>query len=385
MCAYRVIARRWRPRRFCELVGQEAVVRTLTNAIRTDQVAHAYLFVGPRGTGKTSTARLLAMALNVEGGPSVDFDPDSPVCRAIGEGRYIDVVEIDGASNNSVEQVRALREECVYSPAEGHFKIYILDEIHMLSTAAFNALLKTVEEPPEHVKFIFATTEVHKVPTTILSRCQRFEFHPLPEEAIVKKLVEILESEGLSADPEALRVLGRIANGGMRDAQSMLDQVLAFGNGTVSIGAVREIYGLADATLLSVLGCAVEEGDYRAIVEQTDRLVADGNDFYRVLIDLQRIFRDRILSRIGTKIPTTGLSNEALAHILEVLQDGELRVQRGLSARVQFEMVLFKAVDAGRLRSMDALVEHLSGNLVSPDDGEAAPNQKKKNLSQSLP
>ncbi len=372
---YRVIARRWRPRRFDDLLGQEAIVRTLKNAIQSNHIAHAYLFVGPRGTGKTSTARLFAMALNNEKGPSVDFDPDSPICKSIIEGRNMDVMEIDGASNNSVEQVRSLREECIYAPAECRFKIYILDEVHMLSTAAFNALLKTLEEPPEHVKFIFATTEVHKVPGTIVSRCQRFEFHPLDESVITKRLEDIVKAEGLKADIEALKIVARLANGGMRDAQSMLDQLLAFGDGEVSLLSVQSMYGIASAEILQKLANAIEAANYQEIVECTDHLVENGNDFYRVLIDLQKHFREKLLNRIKKSANVTGLSNEALANIMEILQSGEESVQRGLSARVQFEMTLFKAVEAGRLRSLDKLIECVSLNIPETNLVE---NEKKK-------
>ena len=191
--AYQVIARRWRPKQFDELVGQDHIVKTLTNAIESNRIAHAYLFVGPRGTGKTSTARLFAKALNAESGPSVIVNNDSEVSLSIMNGSCMDVIEIDGASNNSVDQIRSLREECQYAPAQCSFKIYIIHEVHMLSTAAFNALLKTSEEPPEHVKFFFATTEAHKVLPTIVSRCQRFEFRPISEAVIAKKLKIIIK------------------------------------------------------------------------------------------------------------------------------------------------------------------------------------------------
>jgi DNA polymerase-3 subunit gamma/tau len=373
MDPYRVMARRWRPRRFEDLVGQEAVVRTLMNAVRSHQIAHAYLFVGPRGTGKTSASRLLAMALNGEGGPSVDFNPDSPRCRAIGEGRSTDVLEIDGASNNSVEQVRVLREECIYSPAEGPFKIYILDEVHMLSTAAFNALLKTVEEPPSHVKFIFATTEVYKVPITIVSRCQRLEFRPLEEKVIEARLNDIVGTEGLRVEPAALKAVARLADGGMRDAQSMLDQLLSFGNGEVTLESVQTMYGIASEEILERLSNAVTEGNYEEIVRTTDRLVEKGNDLYRVIVDLRKLFREKWFHRLKTNSPVgTGISNDGWANVLAVLQEGEERVQRGLSPRVMFEMTLFKAVEAGRWRSLDTLIEYVAQNIpaTSEEDGK---------------
>src|SRR5271168_1967149 len=222
--SYQVIARKYRPQRFADVVGQEHVTQTLANAIAQQRVAHAYLFVGPRGTGKTTIARIFAKCLNCTGGPKVDFSDDDPRCQEITEGRSIDVLEIDGATNNGVEQVRDLRDTVKYAPASSKFKIYIIDEVHMLSTAAFNALLKTLEEPPAHVKFMFATTEAEKILPTILSRCQRFDLRRIPAALIVKHLQEIAQKEAVKIDEAALRAIARGADGGMRDAESTLDQ-----------------------------------------------------------------------------------------------------------------------------------------------------------------
>src|SRR6185369_5822534 len=218
--SYQVIARKYRPQRFSDVVGQEHVTHTLSNAITQQRIAHAYLFVGPRGTGKTTIARIFAKCLNCTDGPKVEFSDDDPRCQEITEGRSIDVLEIDGASNNGVEQVRELRETVKYAPASSKFKIYIIDEVHMLSTAAFNALLKTLEEPPEHVKFMFATTDPEKVLPTILSRCQRFDLRRIPADLISKHLSLIATKEQVKIHPAALFAIARGAEGAMRDAES---------------------------------------------------------------------------------------------------------------------------------------------------------------------
>jgi DNA polymerase-3 subunit gamma/tau len=226
--SYQVIARKYRPQRFAEVIGQEHVTQTLGNAIASGRIAHAYLFSGPRGTGKTTIARIFAKCLNATDGPTVDFKDDDERCIEITEGRALDVLEIDGASNNGVEQVRELRDTAPYAPASCRFKVYIIDEVHMLSTAAFNALLKTLEEPPAHVKFIFATTEPEKVLPTILSRCQRFDLRRISVAKIVEHLTHIAKQEKVTIEPAALQAIARGADGGMRDAESTLDQLISF-------------------------------------------------------------------------------------------------------------------------------------------------------------
>ncbi len=361
---YQVIARRWRPKGFDDLVGQDHIVRTLKNAIQSGRIAHAYLFVGPRGTGKTSMARVFAKALNAEGGPRVDPPHDSATSQAIMQGNCLDVIEIDGASNNSVDQVRDLRESCQYSPAQCTFKIYIIDEVHMLTAQAFNALLKTLEEPPPHVKFFFATTEAQKVLPTIVSRCQRFEFRPIADELIVVRLATIVKDEGIKAETEALAAIARLANGGMRDAQSILDQMISFCGDTITGKDVLDVYGLAGPETVEALAKAIAAADYPAILEGVDSLVREGRDLYRALLDIEEIVRAALLDAVAKKGTSARLGEplpiESLMRTLDALHESETAVQRGLSEKVNFELALLKAVEASRARAIDTVIREIS-------------------------
>src|SRR2546427_2756244 len=280
--SYQVIARKYRPQRFSDVVGQEHVTQTLSNAIEQSRIAHAYLFCGPRGTGKTTIARIFAKCLNCTGGPKVGFDDNDPRCREIAEGRSLDVLEIDGASNNGVEQVRELRETCKYAPASSKFKIYIIDEVHMLSTAAFNALLKTLEEPPEHVKFMFATTEPEKVLPTILSRCQRFDLRRIPAALIVKHLAQIAQKEKVKIDDQALFAIARGAEGAMRDAESTLDQLISFCGEKIEEADVLSMFGLTAQAQLLELAQSVLTGEVEKALRQLNTLSNKGKDLGRV-------------------------------------------------------------------------------------------------------
>jgi DNA polymerase-3 subunit gamma/tau len=374
--SYQVIARRWRPKQFDELVGQDHIVRTLRNAIDTKRIAHAYLFVGPRGTGKTSTARLFAKALNAEGGPSATPDNESEISKAIMGGSCMDVIEIDGASNNGVEQVRALRDDCQYAPTQCTYKIYIIDEVHMLSTAAFNALLKTLEEPPEHVKFFFATTEAHKVLPTITSRCQRFEFRPISNQVITEKLMEISDAEGIKVEHAALTSIARLANGGMRDAQSILDQMISFCGSQIDESDVLDVYGLVSGARIAELAKALGSLDYPAIIAAVDHFADEGRDLFRILQDLEAYAREALLDAIQNGGSTVQLgvplTTESIMRMLDALHRGESAVQRGLSEKVNFEVVLLKAAEESRSRAIDSLIKQLAGA------GASLPGEKKK-------
>lgn len=369
--AYQVIARRWRPKQFDELVGQDHIVKTLTNAIESNRIAHAYLFVGPRGTGKTSTARLFAKALNAEGGPSVTVNNESEVSKSIMNGSCMDVIEIDGASNNSVDQIRSLREECQYAPAQCTFKIYIIDEVHMLSTAAFNALLKTLEEPPEHVKFFFATTEAHKVLPTIVSRCQRFEFRPISETVIAEKLKIIIKTEGIEVDEKALDAIARLANGGMRDAQSILDQMISFCGKSIKESDVLDVYGLVGINEVKGIAAEMAALEFPNIIDRVNRYVSEGRDLIRVHHDLMAYIRTVLLDAIQNKGKTSLLGIEmttaSLMRMSETLQKGEASIRTGLSEKSNFEIILLKAAEESRSLEIDSLIETI---VASEKDGE---------------
>jgi DNA polymerase-3 subunit gamma/tau len=373
---YQVIARKWRPQTFDDVVGQDHVVRTLKNAINRQRIAHAYLFVGPRGTGKTSTARIFAKALNCTGGPTADFDVNDPACKAIADGSHLDVIEIDGASNNGVDQVRDLRETVRYAPAQGKFKIYIIDEVHMLSAAAFNALLKTLEEPPAHVKFVFATTDPQKVLPTIVSRCQRFDLKPIPNELIIERLRKIAIDEKIAVADGALACIARLADGGMRDAQSIFDQMISFCGNEIAEPDVLDVYGLVAAEKIAALAAAVAAGDHRKIVAIVDDCDAAGRDLVRLLVDLQALVRAALLDAIakGGRSDLLGgvaMTTEQLTRLLDGLREGEGSVKLGLAEKINFEVTLLKAVEASRARAIDSLIKELAALAEEAPAGAA--------------
>ncbi len=386
--SYQVIARKYRPQCFAEVVGQEHVTQTLSNAITAGRIAHAYLFCGPRGTGKTTIARIFAKALNCTGGPKADFDVADVRCVEIADGRALDVLEIDGASNNGVEQVRELRETCKYSPAAGKFKIYIIDEVHMLSSAAFNALLKTLEEPPAHVKFLFATTDPQKVLPTILSRCQRFDLRRIPNKLIVQHLASIAQTEKVKIDDAALHGIARGADGGMRDAESTLDQLISFCGETIEENDVLSMFGLTARSQILALSGAILTGDAERALCELNSLANGGKDLARLLADLLNHFRNLLVYQVSkgdlslleiseaektvlaeqSKLATT----DAFARILETLTDAEGRLRDAASKKILLEVALLKAIQAVRAVSLDAVLKQLQ-QLRAEGEGTASP------------
>ncbi len=371
--AYTVLARRYRSRDFDEVVGQEPIARTLRNAIRAGRVAHAYLFCGTRGVGKTTMARLFAKALNTP----KDGELSDEVAQAIMTGRDQDVIEIDAASNRGVENARELIANCVYRPMRGPYKVYIIDEVHGLTRDAFNTLLKTMEEPPEHVKFILCTTEAHKVPATIQSRCQRFDFRDIPSSLIAEHLANVIRQEGLEAEPELIAEVSRLGNGSMRDALSLLDRIMAAGEPRLTVKLLEELLGLPDRTLVGALIDAFAEGDAGAALDRTAELLAKGVGVEQLLETLMGRLRDlMILAACGPKSSLLDLSGQArdeeaaraarfdaagLVHMIAVCESVQRAAKGSAMPRAVLDAGIVRLAMTEKLAEVTALVAQLEG------------------------
>jgi DNA polymerase III subunit gamma/tau len=372
--SYEVFARKYRPQTFDDLVGQAHVSRTLKNAVAQNRLAHAYLFVGPRGIGKTSTARILAKSLNCVKGPTITPCGECDNCREIAAGNSLDVIEIDGASNNSVEDVRQLRENVRYAPANGRYKIYLIDEVHMLSAAAFNALLKTLEEPPGHVKFIFATTEPQKVLPTILSRCQRFDLHRIPANLIAKHLQFIAGNEKISLEPAAAHAIARGAEGGLRDAESMLDQLVAFCGEKIGENDVLDVFGFTSEQTVVDLTGRILRGETPGAIDLLHQQSDAGKDMMRLMSDLIAYLRDLLVFKVKpdalkedveadvqTSLATHAelVATDRLLELIDQFAAAEGRMKWVPNKKLHFEVAIIKAIQTLGQATLDEVIEKL--------------------------
>lgn len=381
--SYQVVARRYRPQSFEELVGQTHISQALSNAVSSGRIGHAYLFTGARGTGKTTTARIFAKALNCVNGPTMTPCGNCDSCQSISTGEDIDAIEIDGASNNGVDEIRQLRANASICPSRSRFKIYIIDEVHMLSTAAFNALLKILEEPPEHVKFIFCTTDPQKVPITILSRCQRFDFAGIDQLKIAERLAEIIKTEGVTADDGVLDILARRAAGSMRDAQSLLEQLLSFAPEHIVLKDVHEMLGTADDQLLFRLIGAMLKNEMATIFSELDKAGGEGVDFGILLEQLMGAFRDLLVIVSGgdvslirtfsaanfddVKAAAQTLGIHRLMAAIQILDQTLSRMRYSTQGRVLAELALIRIANLEHFQMVAELLDRLkSGNLSLP-------------------
>ena len=373
--SYEVFARKYRPQTFDDLVGQTHVSRTLKNAVAQNRLAHAYLFVGPRGIGKTSTARILAKALNCVNGPTVTPCGVCDNCREIAAGNSLDVIEIDGASNNSVEDVRQLRDNVRYAPAKGRYKIYLIDEVHMLSTPAFNALLKTLEEPPAHVKFIFATTEPQKVLPTILSRCQRFDLHRIPANLIAQHLQFIARKEKITLEPAAAHAIARGAEGGLRDAESMLDQLVAFCGETIAEADVLNVFGFTSEQTVADLTGHVLRSETAGALELLYQQCESGKDMMRLMSDLIAYLRDLLVFKAKPDALSEDvdpdlqkslaahaelIATDRLLELIDQFAAAEGRMKWAPNKKLHFEVALIRAIQSLNQATLDEVIESLS-------------------------
>src|ERR671933_785266 len=379
--------RKWRPRRMSEVVGQEPVVRTLSRAIETNRIAHAYLFSGPRGTGKTSTAKVLAMGLNCVKGPTPDPDGRCESCRTIINNSSMDVLEMDAASNRGIDEIRDLRDRVNLAPTQGRMKVYIIDEVHMLTPEAFNALLKMLEEPPEHVVFVLATTEKHRVLPTIISRCQSFDFRRPSVETLVAKLREISEAEGIEVEPEALTVIAREGRGSFRDAEVLLDQLSSFSEGGITASMVRDLLGGVGPEVLIETTYALSERRAADALMVVDRLSNEGKDLGQFVVELLAHLRNLMLLPHAPEVALAGVGAEErppleeqagavptaeVVRLVDALGDSLSRIRRGGDPKLELELAFLKLTRDYTEPDLATLLSRLETLEKSVDNGSVA-------------
>ena len=390
--AFLVTARKWRPQKFNDVVGQEHVTNTLKNAIKENRVAHAYLFTGPRGVGKTTTARILAKALNCENLKDAEPCNECEMCKSISSTQSMDIIEIDGASNRGIDEIRTLRESVKYAPTRGKYKIYIIDEVHMLTKESFNAFLKTLEEPPAHTIFIFATTDVHKVPLTIISRCQRYDFRRIQLETIKTTLAKIAKEEKIKIDDKTLTIISKKADGALRDAESYFDQVIAYCNGKIDSEIVSQMLNLIDEEIYFRISDAVLSKDYKSVFEVSNTIFENGWDFLDFIDGLNEHFRN-ILTVVVTDKPDLAetaevyknryldykdkFSESDLLRLLGFLNKVQQELKYSQNQKLKIEIALCHLVGLERSQTISNLLNNASENdIVESSSGKS----QKQNL-----
>lgn len=400
--SYMALYREWRPQLFSDIVGQEHISRTIQNAIRTNRIAHAYLFCGPRGTGKTTTAKVLAKALNCLEGPEAEPCNRCETCKRVTDGSSMDVMEIDAASNRGIDEMRDLREKVKFAPTEGKYRIYIIDEVHMLTTEAFNALLKTLEEPPGHVIFILATTEPHKIPLTILSRCQRFDFRRIGLSDITGRLREVVEELGVVADDEALSLIARTSDGGMRDALSVLDQCISFGGNEITVEHINTVLGTVNTEFLFLMCEIFKENDVTAGLKIIDSLVRQGKDVRQFTKDLTEHLRNLLMTDVCSDaeelVPVTAevlqkmreqasvLGRKKIISLIDLFTSTEQDMKWTSQPRLILELAVIKSGDIALIEDYRQLTDRINKLEVQLAQGHlpaAVPGQVKSVPSQS--
>ena len=390
---YKVLSLKWRPQVFSDIVGQDHVTKTLVNAFKKERVAQGYIFTGPRGVGKTTTARILSMALNAEGGPRYDFDPNTTIAMEISQGRALDVLEIDGASNRGIEEIRNLREQIKFAPMVGQYKVIIIDEVHMLTNPAFNALLRTLEEPPAHGKFIFCTTDIHKVPATIISRCQRFDFNRIATDTIISRISFILEKEKIKADEDSLQIIARKADGSMRDGLSILDQVISFCGSDINYEQTVSALGIIPNDLYFDYTKALLDKNGTVMIEVLDRFGRYGVPASQVNNGIRNHLKNLLYSKITNGIDLLDMNKENknlyLAHaaewdnrdllrISQTVSDVATYINRSEDPYLILEITALKLLEMDKSVALDKLFE--SGNLPMDKNDQVIEKKKPKTI-----